>query len=79
MGAKKITFRLLSMLAEGVADPGSGAFLTPGSRIRNRFFPDQLFKNKIFNFVKFVATKKVPVRYPTVPMKTIFFTRLFCC
>ncbi len=21
-------------------DPGSGAFLTPGSRIRNRFFPD---------------------------------------
>ncbi len=23
-----------------VADPGSGAFLTPGSGIRNRFFPD---------------------------------------
>jgi hypothetical protein len=21
-------------------DPGSGAFLTPGSGIRNRFFPD---------------------------------------
>jgi hypothetical protein len=21
-------------------DPGSGAFLTPGSRIRNRFFPE---------------------------------------
>jgi hypothetical protein len=71
MGAKKVTFMLLLMLAEGVADPGSGAFLTPGSRIRNRFFPDQLFKNKIFNFVKFVATKKgtVPVPYS---MKTIF-------
>jgi hypothetical protein len=24
----------------GVADPGSGAFLTPGSGIRNRFYPD---------------------------------------
>jgi hypothetical protein len=24
----------------GVADPGSGAFLTPGAGIRNRFFPD---------------------------------------
>jgi len=45
--------------------------LTPGSGIRNRFFPDpeflnfgpnfflQLFKNKIIkNFVKFVATIK---------------------
>jgi hypothetical protein len=77
-----------------VADPdlGSGAFLTPGSGIRNRFFPDpvyripdpktilksffvgkqfykslkigpnfflQHFKTKIiYNFVKFVATKK---------------------
>jgi hypothetical protein len=26
-----------------VADPGSGAFLTPGSGIRNRFFPDPGF------------------------------------
>jgi hypothetical protein len=24
----------------GIRDPGSGAFLTPGSGIRNRFFPD---------------------------------------
>ncbi len=72
-----------------VADPGSGAFLTPGSGIQNRFFSGsrilyfrelsdhflgkkfckslkigpnfflQFFKNKIiYNFVKFVATKK---------------------
>jgi hypothetical protein len=48
-----------------IRDPGSGAFLTPGSGIRNRFFPVkspiffQHFKNKIiYNFVKFVATKK---------------------
>ncbi len=85
----------LLSLYSSVADPGSGAFLTPGSGIRNRFFPDprsripkpytgiwelgdnflvkkfynsliigpnfflQHFKNKIiYNFVKFVATKK---------------------
>jgi hypothetical protein len=32
----------LKAVAFSVADPdpGSGAFLTPGSRIRNRFFPD---------------------------------------
>ncbi len=28
-----------------VADPGSGAFLTPGSGIRNRFFPDPVGQN----------------------------------
>jgi hypothetical protein len=71
-------------------DPGSGAFLTHGSGIRNRFFPDprsqthifeslvtifwvksslyslkigpnfflQHFKNKIVQFVKFMAPKK---------------------
>jgi hypothetical protein len=55
-------------------DPGSGAFLTPGSGIG--FFPDpgsrkigpnfflKHFKSKIiYNFVKFVATKKGTVRY----------------
>ncbi len=72
-----------SVLVTSVADPGSGAFLTPGSGIRYRFFPGpgsqthifeslvkieflkliqiffRHFKNKIiFNFVKFVATKK---------------------
>jgi hypothetical protein len=32
----------ISCLGPSVADPdpGSGAFLTPGSGIRNRFFPD---------------------------------------
>jgi hypothetical protein len=30
----------LRLLYNSVADPGSGAFLTPGSGIRNRFFPD---------------------------------------
>jgi hypothetical protein len=29
-------------------DPGSGAFLTPGSRIRNRFFPDPGSQTHIF-------------------------------
>ncbi len=86
-------------------DPGSGAFLTPGSRIwdpelvfsgsriPNPYFWElcdnffgkkfynslkigpnfflQHFKNKmIYNFVKFVATKKV--------WQLIFFTPLFC-
>jgi hypothetical protein len=31
-----------------VADPGSGAFLTPGSGIRDRFFPDPGFQIHIF-------------------------------
>jgi hypothetical protein len=31
----------VNILVRSVAeDPGSGAFLTPGSGIRNRFFPD---------------------------------------
>jgi hypothetical protein len=29
-------------------DPGSGAFLTPGSVIRNRFFPDPGYQTQIF-------------------------------
>jgi hypothetical protein len=29
-------------------DPGSGAFLTPGSGIRNRFFPDPGSQDHIF-------------------------------
>jgi hypothetical protein len=29
-------------------DPGSGAFLTPGSGIRNRFFPDPGSQSNIF-------------------------------
>ncbi len=90
-------FKILPMVQFSVADPdpdpGSGAFLTPGSGIRNRFFPDpgsripnpyiwghienfmgifnhslkigpnfflKHFKNDIiFNFEKFVTTKKV--------------------
>jgi hypothetical protein len=36
------TYRNRLILNNNVADPdpGSGAFLTPGSGIRNRFFPD---------------------------------------
>ncbi len=35
-------------------DPGSGAFLTPGSGIRNRIFPDSL---KFFeNLLKFLSS-----------------------
>ena len=30
----------LSLTSVADPDPGSGAFLTPGSGIRNRFFPD---------------------------------------
>ncbi len=63
------TFKLNISVAD--PDPGSGAFLTPGSGIRNRFFPDpgsripdpyfwelsDNFLGKIIcNFVKFVAT-----------------------
>ncbi len=35
-------------VGSSVADPGSGAFLTPGSGIRNRFFPDP--GSQIHNF-----------------------------
>ncbi len=39
-------------------DPGSGAFLTPRSRIRNRFFPDPGSQTLIFeSLVKFVWVK----------------------
>jgi hypothetical protein len=53
-------------------DPGSGAFLTPGSRVSDSLKIDlnfflQQFKHKIiFSFVTFVATKK--------GMTTKFFT-----
>jgi hypothetical protein len=89
---RNTSFYYSILLWASVADPGYGAFLTPGSGIRNRFFPDpgsqshifeslvtifwakkfynslkigpnfflQHLKNKIiFNFEKFVATKKV--------------------
>ncbi len=32
--------RIRPVLRIRIRDPGSGAFLTPGSGIRNRFFPD---------------------------------------
>ncbi len=32
-----------------VADPGSGAFMTPGSGIQNRFFPDPGSQTHIFD------------------------------
>ncbi len=35
-----LKFKTYSILSFSVADPGSGAFLTHGSGIRNRFFPD---------------------------------------
>ncbi len=38
--------RLRSSVAD--PDPGSGAFLTPGSEIRNRFFPDPGSQTNIF-------------------------------
>jgi hypothetical protein len=31
---------VIALLSVADPDPGSGAFLTPGSGIRNRFFPD---------------------------------------
>jgi hypothetical protein len=39
-------FYLFSSVAD--ADPGSGAFLTPGSGIQNRFFPDPGSRTHIF-------------------------------
>ncbi len=38
----------ISCLIISVADPGAGAFLTPGSGIRNRFFPDPGSQTHIF-------------------------------
>jgi hypothetical protein len=40
--------RSASIITSSVADPGSGAFLTPGSGIRNRFFPDPGSQTHIF-------------------------------
>jgi hypothetical protein len=37
-----------SSVADPDPDPGSGAFLTPGSGIRNRFFPDPGSQTHIF-------------------------------
>ncbi len=37
-----------SVLWIRIRDPGSGAFLTPGSGIRNGFFPDPGFQTHIF-------------------------------
>jgi hypothetical protein len=39
-------------------DPGSGAFLTPGSVIRNRFFPDPGSQTRIFESL--LTTVKSP-------------------
>ena len=37
-----------SVLRFRIPDPGSGAFLTPGSRIRNRFFTGSRIPNPYF-------------------------------
>ncbi len=48
MDQQLIVIREADRLVNGsVADPGSGAFLTPGSGIRNRFFPD--LESRILN------------------------------
>jgi hypothetical protein len=41
-----LRFTVFSSVAD--PDPGSGAFLTPGSGIRNRFFPDPGSQDHIF-------------------------------
>jgi hypothetical protein len=41
-----------------VADPGSGAFLTPGSGIRNRFFPDPGSPTHIFESLLVIFLSK---------------------
>ncbi len=93
----------LAYCPSSVADLGSGAFLTPGSGIRNRFLPDpgsqthifeilvtilgKKFYNSlkigpnfflkhskdkiIFNFVKFMATKKGMKTYFLSPLSFI--------
>ncbi len=45
-----IGYQTFSFLKYSVADPdpGSGAFLTPGSGIRNRFFPDPGSQTHVF-------------------------------
>jgi hypothetical protein len=40
-------------------DPGSGAFLTPGSGIRNRFFPDPGSQTYTFLGKKFYNSLKI--------------------
>ncbi len=57
LGTPKTFFRAVELvkkrrkfptLSVADPDPGYGAFLTPGSRIRNRFFPDPGSQTHIF-------------------------------
>jgi hypothetical protein len=52
-------FSLIVLVRPSVADPGSGAFLPPGSGIRDEFFPDPrsgsgMSYRYLFDFVDFV-------------------------
>jgi hypothetical protein len=43
-----------------IQDPGSGAFLNPGSGIRNRFFPDPGSENHIFESLVTIFNINIP-------------------
>ncbi len=70
----------LSVGESRVADPGSGAFLTPGSGIRNRFFPgsripDPGSQTHIFeSLVKILLGKNFSISLKIVPN---FFSSAF--
>jgi hypothetical protein len=50
---KAIEYKILKKTFSSVADPdpGSGAFLTPGPGLRNRFFPDPGSQTHIFESI----------------------------
>ena len=56
-----VTSFTLSRVNVADPDPGSGAFLTPGSKIRNRFVLDPGFPNS------FLGPKKIAPEMLTTP------------
>ncbi len=52
---------LQAVLRIRIRDPGSGAFLTPGSGIRDRFFPDPGSQTHIFESLVTIFLVKSPI------------------
>jgi len=65
---------LSSFLYGSVADPGSGAFLTTGSGILNRFFPDPGSQTHIFESLVTFLGKKF---YNSLKFGPLFFLQQF--
>jgi hypothetical protein len=63
LSIRTVPYILQYAVFPSVADPGSGAFLTPGSWIWNMFFLDPGSQTHIFEMLMTIFCKKVPVLY----------------